>query len=145
MKTKYCPKCSTTKPIDQFHKNASRSDGHAGYCSSCVRNYDASVYGPEKLARMRVSKRSGKLRAKEAVYQYLSTHPCVDCGEADIVVLEFDHVRGEKTFGISVGMRLGYAVETIMAEISKCDVRCANCHKKRHARSSNTIRHRLSK
>jgi hypothetical protein len=65
-----------------------------------------------------------------AVYEYLSAHPCVDCGEADPVVLEFDHVRGEKVRGIARMMSGTHSVKTIMAEIGKCDVRCANCHRR---------------
>ena len=64
---------------------------------------------------------------------YFETHPCVDCGEEDKDVLEFDHVRGEKMFTISTKLR-SKRWDQILAEISKCDVRCANCHKRRHAR-----------
>ncbi len=63
---------------------------------------------------------------------YLATHPCIDCGEADAVCLEFDHVRGPKRGNI--GTMLGdHSWETIEAEIAKCEVRCANCHRRRTA------------
>jgi hypothetical protein len=57
----------------------------------------------------------------------------VDCGETDIVVLEFDHVgeAGSKQFNISDATRFGYGMAKIKAEIAKCEVRCANCHRKK--------------
>ena len=57
------------------------------------------------------------------------THPCVDCGEDNILILEFDHVRGKKTFGVCVMGNRIFTIETIQKEIDKCEVRCANCHR----------------
>lgn len=61
---------------------------------------------------------------------YLSAHPCVDCGESDPVVLEFDHVRGEKCHNIGHMLADGKSWTRISGEIEKCEVRCANCHKR---------------
>jgi len=64
---------------------------------------------------------------------YLSHHPCVDCGEKDPIVLEFDHVKGNKKNAVS--QLAGKAsLATISKEIEKCVVRCANCHRRRHAK-----------
>jgi hypothetical protein len=66
--------------------------------------------------------------------EYLLAHPCVDCGEADPIVLEFDHVdRATKlqTVGFLAGR--GYPWTTVEVELTKCDVRCANCHRRRTA------------
>lgn len=63
------------------------------------------------------------------IYEYLLAHPCVDCGETDPIVLEFDHVRGEKKDGV-VNLAC-YGWKTVEIEIAKCDVRCANCHKRK--------------
>ncbi len=51
---------------------------------------------------------------------------CKDCGEKDPVVLQFDHVRGKKTAGVSTLVLRSRKV--LLAEIRKCEVRCANCH-----------------
>jgi hypothetical protein len=56
-------------------------------------------------------------------------HPCVDCGESNPVVLEFDHVRGRKRMAVANMARQGYSIGAIEEEIAKCQVRCANCHR----------------
>jgi len=61
---------------------------------------------------------------------YLATHPCVDCGETDTAVLDFDHVRGEKFADVSLMIAFGYSWPKIALEIAKCDVRCANDHRR---------------
>lgn len=69
---------------------------------------------------------------------YLREHPCVDCGETDIVVLQFDHVRGKKTK--EIGAMMQYAWKNILKEIAKCDVRCANDHVRRTQKEQNAYR-----
>jgi hypothetical protein len=68
--------------------------------------------------------------AREYIYDYLSTHPCMECGESDSRVLEFHHRHG-KSMAVSEMVAGGYPVGTIQAEIDKCDVLCANCHRKK--------------
>lgn len=65
---------------------------------------------------------------KQKLYAYLSKHPCVDCGQTDIRVLEFDHVRG-KSASITNLLKNTAPWEMIEAEIVKCEVRCVNCHR----------------
>jgi len=60
-------------------------------------------------------------------------HPCIDCGESDIRVLEFDHVRGEKKANIGDMAGANIAWQRIEAELAKCVVRCANCHRRKTA------------
>jgi len=63
---------------------------------------------------------------------------CIDCGEDNPVVLDFDHVRGEKKNNISDMVNQSYCFETIQKEIDKCEVRCSNCHRKvTHERREN--------
>lgn len=65
--------------------------------------------------------------------EYPKTHPCVDCGETHPAALEFDHVRGNKSRGITT-MITTYPWASVMKEMAKCVVRCANCHAKKTAK-----------
>ena len=73
---------------------------------------------------------------------YFVVHPCVDCGERDPVVLEFDHLR-DKRLAISSQLH-GRNWQTILDEIEKCEVLCANCHRRRTARRRGALRAILS-
>lgn len=64
--------------------------------------------------------------------KYVRTHPCVDCGEKDWRVLEFDHRnRTMKKAAVSNLITQGISIDRIEQEIAQCDVRCANCHRRR--------------
>jgi len=55
---------------------------------------------------------------------------CADCGiQYPSVAMDFDHVRGEKKFDIHDAPSMGVSKETLLAEIAKCELRCANCHR----------------
>lgn len=59
--------------------------------------------------------------------------PCVDCGvQLPPSCMDLDHVRGIKSFVLTVTSAKDYSHANIAAEIAKCDVRCPNCHRLRH-------------
>lgn len=70
---------------------------------------------------------------------------CISCGEADPLVLEFDHRdRGDKEYAIShLCSPRGANVKRLEAELKKCDVRCANCHRRKTAIECNSWRTKL--
>ncbi len=77
-----------------------------------------------------------RLRDEKAkrVYDYLRTHPCIDCGETDPVVLEFDHKANElKVESVCILVAHNFSWALIETEIKKCEVRCANCHRRKTA------------
>jgi L-lysine 2,3-aminomutase len=82
---------------------------------------------------LRVAKNDALYRARnrDMVFEYLSKHPCVDCGESNPVVLEFDHVRGQKLSTVSKLKNSNTRWRKLLIEIEKCDVRCVNCHRRR--------------
>jgi hypothetical protein len=106
-------------------------------CKECESAYHRDYYLKNKgeLGRKAVKRNRVNIqRNKRRVFEYLSKHPCVDCGEPDPVVLDFDHVRGEKSFNVASMISETCSWERIEEEIRKCEVRCANCHRRKTAK-----------
>lgn len=65
--------------------------------------------------------------------------PCADClGTFPPCAMDFDHVRGVKEFGVAAGI-CRVSDQRLLAEIAKCDVVCANCHRIRTHGSAVTV------
>lgn len=127
---KKCNKCGTTRQ----EKFASTQRYR---CRKCTNDYSQANYRLNKskiINQSLIRNKQRILKAKEFVFNYLRAHPCVDCAEVDLVVLEFDHCRGTKSHNISDLIRTGSAISTLSKEIAKCEVVCANCHRRRTAK-----------
>jgi hypothetical protein len=70
----------------------------------------------------------------------LEASRCVDCAESDLAVLEFDHV-GPKRANVSRLVWNGCSFAILDAEIAECEVRCANCHRRRTTERGAHYRH----
>lgn len=122
-KTKVCKDCKKEKAHSQFYVSK-RIGGRvylASYCKQCQ----------VALNHKNDAKRGAKNRLR--LWEWFQTHPCVDCGEDNPIVLELDHVRGKKRDAVSTMMKEPWA--RIMAEVAKCEVRCGNCHRIKTAAS----------
>ncbi|HYK97521.1 MAG TPA: hypothetical protein VEU77_03920 [Candidatus Acidoferrales bacterium] len=109
----------------------STATGLQGYCRECQRAWYLE-HRAQHLTNVRANTERYRERNAAVVLEYLAAHPCVDCGESDPFVLEFDHVR-DKTSTVS-RLRWGSApLEKILREIERCEVRCVNCHMRRTA------------
>ena len=78
-------------------------------------------------------------RSHAVVLQFLSNAACVDCGEDDSLVLQFDHIE-DKLDHVSWLVGSGCSPLRLERELSNCKVRCANCHRRRTARAANWFR-----
>jgi hypothetical protein len=136
--TKRCPGCKLVKSLNNFHKSKCRKDGHQSTCKSCRVISSAESYRRHP-DRYRKSINAWQLKLQRYVFEYLLEHPCVDCGESSPVVLEFDHLR-DKEDCVSTMVRNGVSLRRVQSEIEKCEVRCANCHKKVTASRGNNLR-----
>jgi hypothetical protein len=81
---------------------------------------------------------------KRKMMEFYKSNPCVDCGEEDPRVLDFDHLNNKK-HNVSTLLRKEYSWESILLEASKCEVRCANCHRRKTAIEQSHYTNRLLK
>lgn len=132
-----CNKCGKYKSEDDFAFRSKAKSTRQHTCKVCHRllmkdHYKANKsYYAEKARRNEEGNREA---VRAYLIEYLSNHPCVDCGNTDIEVLQFDHLdRKTKKYNVS-SMLVGYGLKTIQEEIDKCAVRCANCHIRRTRR-----------
>lgn len=105
-------------------------------CPKCRAEYMHEWYianKKERLNSIRKSKHNRLQLKRYRILQYLLAHPCVDCGETNPILLDFDHVRGTKEFNIMYSLT-NKSWEIIVKEIDKCEIRCLKCHRLRTAR-----------
>lgn len=137
MEKKICSKCKEEKELCEFNKNKTRKDGLQTFCKICGQKHSKNYY-ENNNDKMKTQIHEARKKRKEViikyVYDYLINHPCIDCGETNPLVLEFDHRDGvDKICNITELVANGNNIDKINEEIKKCDVRCANCHRIRTA------------
>ncbi|HUP68642.1 MAG TPA: hypothetical protein VM142_02390 [Acidimicrobiales bacterium] len=136
-----CGRCGETLSVEQFAWRRQAKNQRDNYCRPCRSDYKREHYQTNKARYIEAAARRGNRVAGERtrwLIEFFRSHPCVDCGEADPVVLEFDHLR-DKSFTIARSFRY-LKWSTIQNEIAKCDVVCANCHRRRTAARGGFLR-----
>jgi hypothetical protein len=133
---KLCPKCQMRLPIHEFPVRSIKRPRPNAYCKPCQRIYSQQHYkchAYQHNLRRRENQRRYKVRNRKLMDEYLVGKVCIDCGESDPIVLEFDHVRGSKVDDISTLICRAFSWKRIEEEIAKCVIRCANCHRRKTA------------
>ena len=129
--TKRCSTCHRQRPLSEFNKRARAKDGLQARCRECARTwYAANAEAHKRNVRLR----NERLRreARLLLSAYLQEHPCVDCGERDLRVLDLDHEDPSgKTAAVGRMIVDSFSWARIEQEIAKCSVRCASCHRRR--------------
>ena len=110
-------------------------------CRSCRSEYGKEHYAANRQRYVDQARDRKRVLARERsayLIGFFKDHPCCDCGESDPIVLEFDHIFG-KSFNIGSALRYRNW-QSILDEIAKCEVVCANCHRRRTARRGGHVR-----
>ena len=155
MKTKTCAICKIEKDISEFGKHD--RFGHLNNkCKPCfaesMKEYRNTH--PEKTKESRkkcylktINKRKQYnkkklIERKQLIYNILIiSGGCIDCGLKDPECLEFDHKdRDDKIMNIARAKQSS-STEKLLKEIDKCEIRCANCHRIKHAEELGYYKH----
>lgn len=108
--------CQQRKPVGEFYRHPSSADGLKPMCRGCYTEYN----------RARREARYAEFR--EWLWAKKS-EPCADCGGTfHPAAMQFDHLPGKvKLFEVATGVASRSRV-SVLAEIAKCELVCANCH-----------------
>jgi hypothetical protein len=125
---KICIRCKDLLPFSSFSRRMRSRDGLHYYCRVC----NKAVADPVYLKR-RPLKNAIRAEGKAWLDSIKLESGCVDCGyDKHPEALDFDHLPGsDKRF--ELGGSYDYNRDTLLAEIAKCEVVCANCHRIRTA------------
>lgn len=133
MSMKDCCICKNQKEDECFSFRNKAKNTRCSECKACHKEYVKEHYRQNKQAYIIRSSKGSKRRMSDSQHKicdYLLIHPCVDCGETDIRVLEFDHENpSNKEDAVYAMVVRGFSWDKIQMEIEKCSVRCANCHR----------------
>lgn len=141
MERRRCGACKKNRLLKFFAARNKQAGTYQAWCRDCRSSYDQVRYNSSDEQK-RIRRKNDRIRERNAKFicDYLLAHPCVECDESDPLVLDFDHVRGDKRFNVSTAVRNCYSLETISTEIAKCDIRCASCHRRKTAKTFATIK-----
>lgn len=122
---KHCGKCKTEKPLSDFSKKKS---GHQAWCKPCLSEHNKAKYhsDPKRRELIRQHAKKNQQIIQEKLFSYLQSHPCVQCGETNILTLQFDHLSNKEFEVADNTLRRGWS--SLEKELGKCQVLCANCH-----------------
>jgi hypothetical protein len=148
-----CKKCKVSKPLTEFYERGYKSkDGpktcHSRTCATCTieaavdnrrakwdskyKHYHKEFYSTRPAKAREIACRD---RLREQV-NASKNGPCTDCKRTfPPVCMDYDHRNPEeKREEIAQLVAKRHCWETIEAEIAKCDLVCACCHRLRTAK-----------
>lgn len=131
--TKKCCRCKEFLPVTEFGGITKIAD----YCRPCKRIVEKTNHSKnieKRRAQNNAAAARRYLRNRLLLDDYCVGKSCIDCGEDDPIVFEFDHIdQSTKREPISDMLGSHNWENSILPELEKCVIRCANCHRKRTA------------
>lgn len=131
-RVKRCEGCKIDKPEDQFYWRDGAHTKRQGYCKDCKSAYNKTWYEKHADAHKEsVARNNARYDAEmRAVLWPLKDKPCADCGRRfPPYAMDFDHIDQNKVKAVSALANRHARIEIVLAEVAKCEVVCAVCHR----------------
>lgn len=120
----------------EYTEANTRRQGNKRKCRTCETAYSAR-YSKAHPEKNRASTKASREKRRDFIRDLKKKMKCSRCPESFWACLDFHHRNPkEKEFEIREAQDRGASVARILAEIAKCDVLCANCHRKEHYEGS---------
>lgn len=127
-----CPLCETPKPLtpEYWYRERVGSDTLRNPCKDCM-NSRRRAWFKANPDRRNAKAREDRRRRREWLDSLKADKPCLDCGgEFPPYVMDFDHRDpATKLHNVARMLDRNRPETEILAEIAKCDLVCANCHR----------------
>lgn len=128
---KICSKCGIEKSLDDFANKNGKKESRCKECKNAYyREYWKRPGTWDKHKQRVASNRKTYATKNQLLVLDRLASGCVDCGESDVRVLEFDHLPEFQKLA-NVSSLVSGSSDKLIEEMNKCDVVCANCHKRR--------------
>ena len=119
METKICKKCGEEKSVEEFEIENVVKGVH-------YRRRDC------KLCRQEI-REERRQKMRDWFEEFRQDLKCKECGVSEFYLLDFHHRDPkEKEMEVSIAVTSGWGKKRILEEIAKCDIYCANCHRRYH-------------
>ena len=136
-----CPRCKkeTDDVGDRVRKGTGLVMGHS-YCRPCQKEYSAEHYKANR-SKIRAKQKERTDGLIKFLSDWKSARGCSECGyNAHPVALAFHHVdESKKSFSLSKVSRSRIGLDKVKAEVEKCIILCANCHRIHHNRERSDV------
>lgn len=129
---KTCTRCKRAKELSEFHKRSVSKDGLQPHCKVCEKEKHRSQYlvAKDKIIARTLSRRSLIVARYN---EWRSNQSCSICSEDDEACLDMHHLDpNEKEYSLGQLARDSFDSSMWHAEMKKCIIVCANCHRKIH-------------
>jgi hypothetical protein len=128
---KQCKICLNLYSNESFYKSKKNNDGLQYYCKTCS-NKKRIEYFKKNIKIELQTRKNYANKQKQKYIEYKKTLSCHNCNDNRWYVLDFHHKNDNKEFDVG-NMGAGrFAWKTVLKEIEKCEVLCANCHREKH-------------
>lgn len=126
-----CTQCKKDLPNTAFNWKNTKAGVRSTTCRDCKKIQQNSWYARNKTAHIK-NVADGKKEARQWFRNYKQTLTCSRCPESNPVCLDFHH-KHSKDNNVATMVSQGASIGKLIKEIAKCEVVCANCHRKIHA------------